>query len=328
MPALPSSPIPAVLTQLGPVNAHTIADLRPYLDTVPDPRSQRGRWYSLGCLLLLCACAVISGAKSIDELAEWGQRAHTQILRTIGIRTHPLTWRRSPSAATIERVLARIDGQALDAAIGAYLAHRYQAATPSDSTATDTADPVAPRLPAIAIDGKALKGSARLGHKCRHLLSAITHRGPITLAQTEVGSKTNETRHFRPLLQDLDLAGTVVTFDALHTVKDHLSWLVKTRKAHYIAVIKTNQPTAHQQISTLPWSGVAIAHSVSETGHGRRESRSIKVLAVAASLGGIAFPPRQARDQGPPPPPRHRQTPNPRDGLRPDQPGCPPGLPR
>lgn len=105
-----------------------------------------------------------------------------------------------------------------------------------------------------------------------------------------MGTKTGETRYFRPPLRDLDLVGHVVTFDTLHTVKDHLSWLVGIKKAHYIAVIKTNQPLAHQQISTLPWSQVAIAHTRSETGHGRVESRSIKVMAMADSLGGIAFP--------------------------------------
>lgn len=113
---------------------------------------------------------------------------------------------------------------------------------------------------------------------------------PLTLAQAEVGAKTNETRHFRPLLDALDPTGTVVTFDALHTVKDHLSWLVETKQAHYIAVVKTNQPTVHRQISHLPWSQVPVAHSASETGHGRRESRSIKTLAIAKNLRGIAFP--------------------------------------
>lgn len=286
MPALSSSPIPHALAQLGPLDTDAVADLRPYLDTVPDPRSPRGRWYSLTCILLICAA--ICGAKSIDELAKWGQRAHQMTLRTIGIRFHPLAWRRTPSAPTIDRVLTCIDGHALDTAIGAYLTHRHQAATTTDGT--DTADPPVPRLPAIAVDGKAPKGSARLDRRCRHLLSVLTHRVPITLAQVEAGAKSNETRRFRPLLHGLDLAGHVVTFDALHTVKDHLAWLVKTKKAHYIAVIKTNQPTAHQQISTLPWTDVPIAHSLSETGHGRTESRPIKVLAVADSLSGIALP--------------------------------------
>jgi predicted transposase YbfD/YdcC len=82
----------------------------------------------------------------------------------------------------------------------------------------------------------------------------------------------------------------VVTFDALHSVKANITWLVKEKKAHYIAVIKSNQPLAYAQVSTLPWDTVGVQHSASETGHGRRESRSIKTMAVADNLGGIAFP--------------------------------------
>ncbi|MEW2404506.1 hypothetical protein [Streptomyces sp. NPDC046862] len=41
-----------------------------------------------------------------------------------------------------------------------------------------------------------------------------------------MGAKTNETAAFRPLLEPLDLTGTVVTFDALHSVKDQVRWLV------------------------------------------------------------------------------------------------------
>lgn len=105
-----SSPIPAVLAKLGPLDADRIADLRSYLDAVPDPRSRRGRWYSLTAILLVCACATVSGAESIDELAEWGARARIELLETIGIRRHLLRWRRSPSNATIGRVLERLDG--------------------------------------------------------------------------------------------------------------------------------------------------------------------------------------------------------------------------
>ncbi|WP_435107211.1 ISAs1 family transposase [Nocardiopsis synnemataformans] len=272
-----------MLAKLGPLDTDAITDLRSYLDTVPDPRSPRGRWYCLTSILLICACAVICGAKGIDELAEWGQRAPADLLETIGVRPHPLRWRRTPSTPTLDRVLARIDGDALDEAIGAYLADRHQAATTNDTCPPS-------RREAIAVDSKALKGSARLAQARRHLLSAVTHQAPVTLAQAEIGSKTNETRHFRPLLEGLDLTCRVVTFDALHTVKAHLAWLVEAKKAHYIAVIKTNQPTAHLQISQLPWKDVAIAHSASDQGHGRRESRSIKTLAAADSLGGIALP--------------------------------------
>ncbi|MGW3498942.1 ISAs1 family transposase [Streptomyces sp. NPDC001020] len=171
----------------------------------------------------------------------------------------------------------RLDTDALGAAVGAWLAHRHTAAAPG-------------RRRVIAVDGKALRGSARLDQPRRHLLSAVTHGCPVTLAQAEVGSKTNETRHFQPLLAPLDLDGDVVTFDALHSVKANVTWLAETKKAHYVAVIKPNQPTAWAQLDGLDWHAVAIQHTASNKGHGRRESRSIKTLAIADNLGGIAFP--------------------------------------
>ncbi|MEJ8632496.1 hypothetical protein [Streptomyces sp. MS2.AVA.5] len=55
-------------------------------------------------------------------------------------------------------------------------------------------------------------------------------------------------------------------------------------------MIKTNQPTAHAQLAALPWPSIAVQHTASGTGHGRRESRSIKTCGIADELGGIAFP--------------------------------------
>ena len=203
MPADVSSPIPAVLAKLGPLDPARVADLRPYLEAVPDPRSRRGRWYSLTAILLVCACATVSGAKSIDELAEWGERAGLELLDALGIRRHLLRWRRSPSRATIGRVLERVNGDALDAAIGAYLADRHRAATGEKDEDGDEATTCRRSLRAIALDGKALKGSARLDQQRRHLLSVVTQGIACTLAQVEVGAKTNETKHFRPLLAPL-----------------------------------------------------------------------------------------------------------------------------
>ncbi|WP_329305842.1 ISAs1 family transposase [Streptomyces sp. NBC_01260] len=203
--------------------------------------------------------------------------ADAGLLAALDVRRHLLHWRHAPSRSAIGRVLERLDADALDAAVGAWLAHRHTAAAPD-------------RRRVIAVDGKALRGSARLDQPRRHLLSAVTHGRPVTLAQTEVGSKTNETRHFQPLLAPLDLEEDVVTFDALHSVRANVAWLVETKKAHYVAVIKPNQPTAWAQLDGLDWHAVAIQHTASNKGHGRRESRSVKTLAIADNLGGIAFP--------------------------------------
>lgn len=159
----------------------------------------------------VCACAAVSGARSIEELAEWGERAPDALLMVIGIRRHPLRWRRTPSRTTLGRVLQAVDGNALDRAMGACLADRHHAATRPQA-------PAAGQRRVIAVDGKAVKGSARLTTPRRHLLSAVTHTPVVTLAQAEVGAKTNETTYLRLLLEPLNLAGTLVTFDALHSV--------------------------------------------------------------------------------------------------------------
>jgi hypothetical protein len=49
-----------------------------------------------------------------------------------------------------------------------------------------------------------------------HLLAAMDHTTPGVLAQTNVDGTTNEIARFRPLLEELDLADTVATADALH----------------------------------------------------------------------------------------------------------------
>jgi hypothetical protein len=176
-----------VLVKLGPLDTGRIADLRPYFDSVPDPRARRGRWFSLTAILLVCACAAVSGARSIEELAEWGRRASNAVLTVIGIRRHLLRWRRTPSPAAIGLVLGAVDGDALDRAVGAYLADRHRAATEPARAPSPSASG-RPRV--IAVDGKALKGSARPTATRRHLLSAVTHGTVVTLAQVEVGAKT------------------------------------------------------------------------------------------------------------------------------------------
>lgn len=184
MPAVVSSPVPAVLVKLGPLDAGRVADLRPYLDLVPDPRARRGPWYSLTAVLLVCACAAVSGARTLDELAEWAERAPDTLLAAVDIRRHLLRWRRAPSRTTIGRVLRAVDGDALDRAVGAYLTDLHDASGQAGSG----------QRRVIAVDGKALKGSARLTAGRRHLLSAVAHHQTVTLAQSEVGTKTTRPR--------------------------------------------------------------------------------------------------------------------------------------
>jgi hypothetical protein len=107
------------------------------------------------------------------------------------------------------------------------------------------------RLRALALDGKTSRGARRADGTLVHLLGAGEHGGHL-LDHLEVGVKHNETSHFTQLLEPLDLDGAVVTFDALHTVRANLAWLVTDKRAHYIAIVKRNQPLLHAQIRALP----------------------------------------------------------------------------
>ncbi len=141
------------------------------------------------------------------------------------------------------------------------------------------------RLRAIAVDGKTSRGARRADGTRVHLLGAAEHGGHL-LDHVEVGDGHNETSHFTELLGPADLAGAVVTFDALHTVRANLDWLVTDKKAHYIAVVKQNQPLLHARIRALPWRQVPAGGCARDKGHGRAETRTIK----AAHVSRLDFP--------------------------------------
>jgi predicted transposase YbfD/YdcC len=83
----------------------------------------------------------------------------------------------------------------------------------------------------------------------------------------------------------LDLAGVVVTADALHTQRDHASFLVG-RGAEDLLVVKANQPGLHDQLAGLPWRQIPVMDRTRDHGRGRVEIRTLKVAAVA----GLCFP--------------------------------------
>lgn len=76
-------------------------------------------------MLALTACAVLSGATSLLAVGEWIADAPAHVLDRLGVRPDPLLPRWAlPSETTVRRLLARIDGDALDQAVGCWLADR------------------------------------------------------------------------------------------------------------------------------------------------------------------------------------------------------------
>ena len=269
MPADRSSLIPTAITDPDHARPLALGDcpgLLERLAMIPDPRDRRGRRHTLASVLAVSAAAVVAGARSVTAIAEWATDAPWPILAALGVRGDPLTRRcHVPGEATIRRVLARVDGDAVDATIGAWLADRLR-------------PPPRPRR-VIAVDGKTLRGSARDGRQV-HLLAALDHHDGAVLAQRQVDGAPAEVPAFQPLLTGLDLAGVVVTADALHTQRDHAAFLVD-RGADYLLVVKANQPALHAQLAGLPWRTIPVMDRTRDHGHGRVEIRTLKVAAVA-----------------------------------------------
>ncbi|MCX5317922.1 ISAs1 family transposase [Streptomyces sp. NBC_00154] len=251
-----------------PVNSYELATLAEVFGRLPDPRRIRGRRYRLGSLLGLCLVAVLGGAKSLAQIARFAADATAEVHDQLGLA------RATPNASTLGRLVARLDGDTVDDAVGAWLARR----------ATDPVDEP-DRLTGLAVDGKTVRGSRTDGHAV-HLLAAALHGSQTVIAQRQVAAKSNEIPAFAPLLEHLDLRGVVVTADAMHTQREHAHHITAAG-GHYLLVVKGNQKKLHKQIKRLPWNEIPLLGRTTTTGHGRREIRRLKVCTIAP---GLRFP--------------------------------------
>jgi predicted transposase YbfD/YdcC len=274
VPADPASPIPAGFTQLA--HAQPLYDSEPphllaYLAGVPDPRSARGRRHPLVAILGLAAAAVLTGARSVTAIAEWAADAPGPVRVALGARQQaPGHWG-VPAEATIRRTLSRLDPDAVAGGVGAWLADRDR----------DRGRPPT-RGRAVAVDGKTLRSAQAAGGDGRpvHLLAVMDHATRAVLAQRQVGGAPEEVPAFAPLLAPLDLAGVVVTADALQTHPEAAEFLVTRKQAHYLLVVKANKPTLLDRCARLPWHRVPVADRTRDRGHGRVEHRSLKAVSV------------------------------------------------
>lgn len=223
-------------------------------------------------VLAVAAAAVATGVRSLSAIGEWAADAPQEVLAALGARWHR-RWCRyvAPHEATIRRALGLVDADALDAAIGAWLAEH--ASTEQSGRR------------AIAVDGKTVRGTCDQQGQGVHLLAAFDHHTGTVAGQVDVDGKTNEIAQWRPLLDGVALAGTVVTADAMHTQRGHAHYLAD-READYVLTVKNNQPALHARLEALPWRDIPVCHRDNDRGHGRIECRTLKV----ATVTGLPFP--------------------------------------
>ncbi|MCW2869779.1 ISAs1 family transposase [Actinacidiphila oryziradicis] len=279
------------------------------LRQVPDRRAKRGRRHALVVVLVLTACAtLVVGGDSMAAVWQWAARAPQAKLARIGARRDPLTGRYLvPSERTFRRVLADLDADALDTATCGHVADLARGTVPASvipptpgpaereqRRAAQRADqhPVpGGLLPAAALDGKALTG-ARTGTGTGtgrvFLVGAVAHESGAVIDQSQVPDKRGKGEAARALLTRLGLPGWVFTLDALHTTKKTARLITEELQAHYVLVLKGNQPLARAAAQVLlagkdaGWLETTDAED--DRGHGRTERRTIRTAPADDSL--------------------------------------------
>jgi predicted transposase YbfD/YdcC len=266
VPADPSFPIPSGLTPLrdaDPLQQAETPHLLAYLATIPDPRAPRGHRHPLIAILAMAAAAVLAGARSMTAIAEWAADTPQSVRAALGARRespdHYSVPARPPSAgpwaAWTRRPWPRRSAPGLATATAP-----SRAARQSRSTARRCAAP-----------------NATAGR------STCWPRWTTPPAQCWPNARSTapgEVPAFQPLLNGLDLAGAVITADALHTHADAAEFLVTGKQAHYLFVVKANQPTLLERCAALAWHNVPVADRTRDRGHGRIEIRTLKAVSV------------------------------------------------
>lgn len=145
----------------------------------------------------------------------------------------------------------------------------------------------------IAIDGKTLRRSfdAASSKAAIHMVSAWATANHITLGQVVVDAKSNEITAIPKLLQLLEIAGALVTIDAMGC-QTEIAQEIVDGKGDYCLAVKGNQPTLHngiiehftQQLENDFEDTPVRRHETHGKAHGREESRLYFICPVPADL--------------------------------------------
>jgi predicted transposase YbfD/YdcC len=242
-------------------------DIAHHFRDLPDPRHPAFRdHHLLGDILLIALAAVLSGADSWEDVAEFGRTKETW-LRSLGLRLPNGV----PAHDTFNRVFAALDPDAFQACFTAWI------------------NAVCGELGFchIPVDGKSVRGARGPDGTCLHLVSAWAGAHRLSLAQVAVPGGGNEVTAIHQLLRLLELSGALVSIDAIGCQKE-VARQVVAGGGDYLLAVKDNQPTLHADVAAC-FAGTArgmrrdVART-EEVGHGRREGREYTVLYEPSGL--------------------------------------------
>jgi len=239
--------------------------------SLKDPRINRRKLHSLEAILVIALCAVIAGAEDFQQIALFGQKRKAWLERFVPLPNGV------PSHDTFERVFARVDPVAFGRCFTGWMQAWHAKLTGKH----------------LAIDGKAVKGSADKGKglRCLHLVNAWACEANLCLGLVACDADSNEITAVPRLLETLDLKGALVSLDAEGCQKAIAEQIVD-QGGDYLLVVKQNQGNLHAQIEAFfkreldsGFAGPTTScYEKAEQGHGRRESRFYAVAQVPEAV--------------------------------------------
>ena len=236
-----------------------------HFSSIKDPRVNRQKKHQLQDIFFISLCAMICGADNWVAIEEFGLAKEEWFTELLGLK-HGI-----PSHDTFGEVYAAIDTDQFSDCFSRWVA--------------DLARPTEGEV--IAIDGKCLRRSVDKASKkaAIYMVSAWAQQNNLVLGQVKVDDKSNEITALPKLLSRLDIAGAVVTVDAMGCQKK-LAEQIKRQGGDYVLSLKGNQGSLHDDVKTFFTSSLSpAAASVSYDGeHGRIETRTIRATADIAWL--------------------------------------------
>lgn len=235
---------------------------------IEDPRVERTRVHLLTDILIIAILSVIARGKGWEDMENYGLSKYEWLKQFL------LLPEGIPSADTFRRVFERIDPQVFEQCFRRWI--------------ESIVDAVGAQV--IPIDGKTLKGSYDrvLGKTALHLVSAWSSEYRLVLGQVKVADKSNEITAIPALLELLDIAGCIITIDAMGT-QTAIASVIKDAQADYVLALKGNHPTLHEQIKV--WFEQHLSkgfeginhdyHHCLEKGHHRTEKREVWCVPVS-----------------------------------------------
>jgi predicted transposase YbfD/YdcC len=247
-----------------------VGSIGSYFETLSDPRHARNRKHLMVDIAVIAVCGVICGCDGPTAIHRWA--AH----RASWLAGHLALPDGIPSRDCIRRLLVALKPEAFQRCFQAWIAD----AIPSDPDDHG-------RL--VAIDGKACRRSHDRAKVLGALpiVSAWASEEGIALGQVATDTKSNEITAIPRLLEQLDLAATLITIDAMGCQKEIVERVVKGGGDCVIAV-KDNQPKLLAAIRAYFLDHLERdleelryrCHETIDDGHGRIDERSYLLAKV------------------------------------------------